>query len=430
MSARITRVHAQDIRFPTSRQLDGSDAMNPSPDYSATYVIIETDHGPSGHGMTFTIGRGNDLCVAAVDALAPLIAGCPLDDVFADMGGTWKRITGESQLRWVGPEKGVIHLAAAAIVNALWDLWGKMQGKPVWRILADMSPDDTVKLVDWTYLSDALDPGEARERLEEKLPGRAARIVEMETRGYPAYTTSAGWLGYSDEKMRSLCQAAIAEGWSHFKMKVGGDLQDDVRRAAILREEIGPDRKLMMDANQVWGVTEAIANMGALARFDPWWIEEPTSPDDVLGHARIAREIAPIRVATGEHCHNAVMFKQFLQADAISFCQLDSCRLAGPNEIVGVLLLADKFGVPVCPHAGGVGLCEYVQHLSIYDYVAVSASLEDRVLEYVDHLHEHFLDPVIIKDGRYLPPEAPGYSITMREGSRQAHSYPNGAAWV
>lgn len=429
MSARITRVHAQDIRFPTSRHLDGSDAMNPSPDYSAAYVIIETDHGPSGHGMTFTIGRGNDLCVAAVDALAPLIAGRRLDDLFADMGGTWKAITGESQLRWVGPEKGVIHLAAAAIVNALWDLWGKTEGKPVWRLLADMSPEDTVKLVDWTYLSDALDPGEARERLEEKLPGRAARIAEMETGGYPAYTTSAGWLGYSDDKMRALCQAAIAEGWSHFKMKVGGDLQDDLRRAAILREEIGPDRKLMMDANQVWGVTEAIANMKALARFDPWWIEEPTSPDDILGHARIAREIAPIKVATGEHCHNAVMFKQFLQADAIAFCQLDSCRLAGPNEIVGVLLLADKFGVPVCPHAGGVGLCEYVQHLSIYDYVAVSASLENRVLEYVDHLHQHFLDPVIVKDGRYLPPKAPGYSITMREDSRQAHSFPDGTAW-
>ena len=429
MSARITRVHAQDIRFPTSRHLDGSDAMNPSPDYSAAYVIIETDHGPSGHGMTFTIGRGNDLCVAAVDALAPLIAGRRLDDLFADMGGTWKAITGESQLRWVGPEKGVIHLAAAAIVNALWDLWGKTQGKPVWRLLADMSPEDTVKLVDWTYLSDALDPGEARERLEEKLPGRAARIAEMETGGYPAYTTSAGWLGYSDDKMRALCQAAIAEGWSHFKMKVGGDLQDDIRRAAILREEIGPERKLMMDANQVWGVTEAIANMKALARFDPWWIEEPTNPDDVLGHARIAREIAPIKVATGEHCHNAVMFKQFLQADAIAFCQLDSCRLAGPNEIVGVLLLADKFGVPVCPHAGGVGLCEYVQHLSIYDYVAVSASLENRVLEYVDHLHEHFLDPVIVKDGRYLPPKAPGYSITMKEDSRQAHSFPDGTAW-
>ncbi|WP_119166646.1 L-fuconate dehydratase [Algihabitans albus] len=430
MSARITRVSAHDIRFPTSRHLDGSDAMNPAPDYSAAYVIVETDHGPHGHGMTFTIGRGNELCAAAVDALAPLIVGRPLDDLFVDMGGTWKSITGESQLRWVGPEKGVIHLAAAAIVNALWDLWGKTLGKPVWRILADMSPSDTVKLVDWTYLSDALDPGEARERLEERVSGRAARIAEMEAKGYPAYTTSAGWLGYSDEKMRTLCRTAVAEGWSHFKMKVGGDLQDDIRRAAILREEIGPNRKLMMDANQVWGVTEAIANMGALGRFDPWWIEEPTSPDDILGHARIAREIAPIKVATGEHCQNAVMFKQFLQADAIAFCQLDSCRLAGPNEIVGVLLLADKFGVPVCPHAGGVGLCEYVQHLSIYDYVAVSASLENRVLEYVDHLHEHFLDPVVIKDGRYLPPEAPGYSITMKDDSRRAHSFPNGVAWA
>lgn len=429
MSLKITAVRARDIRFPTSRHLDGSDAMNPAPDYSAAYVTLETNGAYEGHGMTFTIGRGNELCVAAVNALAPLVEGLDLDNVFNDLGAFWKRVTGDSQLRWVGPEKGVIHLAGAAIVNAIWDLYAKTLGKPVWRVLSDMAPSEIVKLVDWTYLSDALDPGEARERLEAKVSGRAARIVEMESVGYPAYTTSAGWLGYTDERMRKLCREAIAEGWSHFKMKVGGPLADDIRRAAILREEIGTERKLMMDANQVWGVEQTIRHMKELARFDPWWIEEPTSPDDVLGHARIAREIAPIKVATGEHCQNAVMFKQFLQADAISFLQLDSCRLAGPNEIVGVLLLAEKFGVPVCPHAGGVGLCEYVQHLSIFDYVAVSASLENRVLEYVDHLHQHFHHPVVMKDGRYMPPTAPGYSISMKEESLAAHTYPTGREW-
>lgn len=426
---RITAIHAHDIRFPTSRSLDGSDAMNLAPDYSAAYCIIETDSAHHGHGLTFTIGRGNDLCVAAITALAPLIRDIPVEDLLSDMGATWKRITGDSQLRWVGPDKGVIHLATAAIVNALWDLWGKMAAKPVWRILTDMTPDETVALVDWRYLSDALDPAEARERLEEKRSGRAARIAEMRAKGFPAYTTSAGWLGYSDDKMRGLVRAAIAEGWTHFKMKVGGDLADDIRRAGILRQEIGPDRKLMMDANQVWGVKQAIDHMRPLAQFDPWFIEEPTSPDDILGHAAIARGVAPIRVATGEHCQNAVMFKQFLQADALQVLQLDSARLGGVNEIVGVFLLAEKFGVPVCPHAGGVGLCEYVQHLSIFDYVAVSADLTDRVLEYVDHLHDHFETPVTMRGGHYIPPEEPGYSITMKPESLSAHIYPSGSAW-
>ena len=430
MSIKITSVVARDIRFPTSRSLDGSDAMNPAPDYSATYVTLETSDGKQGHGMTFTIGRGNELCVAAVNSLSPLIVGREVDGIFSDLGAFWKFVTGDSQLRWVGPEKGVIHLAAAAIVNATWDLFAKSLNKPVWRVLAEMSPQETVDLVDWRYLRDALDPAEARERLEHSFSGRAERTQFMIDNGYPAYTTSAGWLGYSDEKMRELCRTAIAEGWSHFKMKVGGNQQDDMRRASILREEIGNDRHLMMDANQVWGVEETITKMKELAVFNPWWIEEPTSPDDVLGHARIARELAPMRVATGEHCHNAVMFKQFLQADAISFLQLDSCRLAGPNEIVATLLLADKFKVPVCPHAGGVGLCEYVQHISIYDYVAVSGSLENRVLEYVDHLHEHFIDPVIMQDGCYMPPEAPGYSITMKESSLDEHSFPHGAQWA
>ncbi len=429
-TTRITAIRALDIRFPTSRSLDGSDAMNLAPDYSAAYCIIETDDGTEGHGLTFTIGRGNELCVAAIRALAPLIQTIPVEDLLADMGATWRRITGDSQLRWVGPDKGVIHLATAALVNALWDLWGKRAGKPVWRLLCDMTPAETVSLVDWRYLSDALDPGRARERLEEHLPTRATRIAEMRAGGYPAYTTSAGWLGYSDEKMRRLCRDAIAQGWNHFKMKVGGNLEDDIRRARIIRQEIGPHRRLMMDANQVWGVSQAIEHMKPLAQFDPWFIEEPTSPDDVLGHAAIARGVAPIKVATGEHCQNAVMFKQFLQADALQILQLDSARLGGVNEIVAVFLLADHFGVPVCPHAGGVGLCEYVQHLSIFDYVCVSASLTDRVLEYVDHLHDHFLTPVHMRNGHYMPPEDPGYSITMKPASLAAHTFPDGAAWT
>ncbi|GAB5511889.1 MAG: enolase C-terminal domain-like protein [Hyphomicrobiales bacterium] len=426
---RIKHVRAQDIRFPTSRDLDGSDAMNKAPDYSATYVTIETDHGPEGHGLTFTIGRGNEVCVAAVHALAPLLEGATLEELFSDMGAMWKRLTGDSQLRWLGPDKGVIHLATAAVANAVWDLYAKTLDKPVWQVLCDMSPQEIVDLVDWRYLSDALDPGEARERLEAQQAGRAERIAHMHEDGFPAYTTSAGWLGYSDDKMRGLLNKAIEDGWNHFKMKVGTDTDDDVRRAGLIREVIGPDRTLMMDANQVWGASEAIEHMKRLAAFDPLWIEEPTSPDDVLGHARIARAVAPIGVATGEHCQNAVMFKQFLQAKALSFCQIDSARLAGPNEIVGVILLADKFGVPVCPHAGGVGLCEYVQHLSIFDYVAVSGSLDGRILEYVDHLHEHFEHPVVMKKGHYMPPTSPGYSISMKPESLAAHIYPTGAAW-
>jgi len=431
-SATITRVEVRDVRFPTSRGLDGSDAMNADPDYSATYVILHTDaaDGLQGHGLTFTIGRGNELCVAAVRALTPIVLGLSLDEIAADMGAFWHRMVGDSQLRWVGPEKGVIHLATAAIVNAVWDLWAKAEGKPVWKLLADMSPEDIVRCVDFRYITDALTPEEALEILRRQAPARARRERELHERGYPAYTTSAGWLGYSDEKIRRLCREGMAEGWSHFKIKVGRDLADDVRRAALIREEIGPDRKLMVDANQVWEVDEAIASMRELARFDPWWIEEPTSPDDVLGHATIARAIAPIGVATGEHCQNRIVFKQLMQAGAISFCQIDACRLGGVNEVIAVLLLAAKFGIPVCPHAGGVGLCEYVQHLSMFDFVCVSGSMENRIVEYVDHLHEHFLDPVVIRGGRYVPPTAPGYSITMRSESLDEYAYPDGAAWA
>ena len=429
MQITITDVVARDIRFPTSRERIGSDAMNLDPDYSAAYVILTTSaHGLEGHGLTFTIGRGNELCVEAVEALKPLIIGKTLASFTSDMGAFWRMITGDSQLRWVGPEKGVIHLATAAIVNAVWDLWAKAEGKPVWRLLCEMSPEEIVRCIDFRYITDALTPDDALGILRENASTRSQRIAEMERDGYPAYTTSAGWLGYTDDHLRELCRTALAEGWTHFKIKVGADLDDDIRRSTIIREEIG-DRKLMMDANQRWDVGEAIENMRTLARFDPWWIEEPTSPDDVLGHAAIAKAIAPIGVATGEHCQNRVVFKQLMQANAISFCQIDSCRLGGVNEIIAVLLMAKKFGIPVCPHAGGVGLCEYVQHLSIFDYVCVSASLENRLLEFVDHLHEHFIDPVRMKNGRYMPPHAPGYSITMKPESLNEHEFPNGLAW-
>jgi L-fuconate dehydratase len=405
--------------------------MNPDPDYSAAYVILKTDSPQrlQGHGLTFTIGRGNELCVAAAEALKPLVVGKTLESFTQNMGAFWKMITGDSQLRWVGPEKGVIHLATAAVVNAVWDLYAKSEGKPVWRILCDMTPEQIVGCIDFRYITDALTPDEALAILRKNEPTRAIRIAEMERDGFPAYTTSAGWLGYTDEQLRQLCRDSIAEGWTHFKIKVGADIEDDIRRSTIIREEIGNKRKLMMDANQRWDVGEAIANMARLAQFNPWWIEEPTSPDDVLGHAAIARAVAPIGVATGEHCQNRMIFKQLLQANAISFCQIDSCRLGGVNEILSVILMAKKFGVPVCPHAGGVGLCEYVQHLSVFDYVCVSASLENRLLEYVDHLHEHFLDPVRMKNGRYMPPVKPGYSIEMKPASLDEFEFPAGPAW-
>ena len=428
----ITNLSVRDIRFPTSRSLDGSDAMNAAPDYSATYVILETDSPTKldGHGLTFTIGRGNEICVAAVKALAPLIIGKKLEDVTANMGDFWRGFTSDSQLRWIGPDKGAIHLATAAVVNAVWDLWAKSVQKPVWKLLVDMSPEELVRCLDFRYVTDALTPEEALAILRRHSPTRAAREQEMLADGYPAYTTSAGWLGYDDEKIRRLAREGVSQGWTHFKQKVGGNIEEDIRRARILRDEIGADRKLMMDANQVWDVDEAVANMRRLAQFDPWWIEEPTSPDDILGHAAIRSRIAPIGVATGEHCQNRVMFKQLLQAGAIDFCQIDSCRLGGLNEVIVVLLMAAKFGVPVCPHAGGVGLCEYVQHISIFDYVCVSASLDNRVLEYVDHLHEHFVSPVVIRNGRYMPPDSAGYSIEMHAASLERFHFPDGEGWA
>ncbi len=431
MSLTITDFEVSDLRFPTSQEQEGSDAMHADPDYSAAYVIFYTDgaDGREGHGLTFTIGRGNEVCVAAIEALAPLVVGQTLEDITADMAGFWRRLTSDGQLRWLGPEKGVIHLATAAVVNAVWDLYAKVEGKPLWKLLADMSPEELVSCVDFRYIRDAITPEEAVELLSTRSEGRDRREAELRRNGYPGYTTSAGWLGHEDEEIRRRCRAGLEAGWDHFKLKVGADLEDDRRRAALVREEIGPDRRLMMDANQRWGVDEAIEWMGGLAAFDPWWIEEPTSPDDVLGHATIGKAIEPIGVATGEQCQNRVVFKQLLQADALDVCQIDACRLGGVNEVLAVLLMAAKFDVPVCPHAGGVGLCEYVQHLSIFDYLCVSASLDDRVIEYVDHLHEHFEDPVTIRDGCYVPPTAPGYSITMKPDSRRRYAYPDGAVW-
>ena len=433
MPTRITGLTVSDIRFPTSRELDGSDAMNVDPDYSAAYVVLHTDH-PSdleGHGLTFTVGRGTEVVVAAVKVLAPMIVGRTLQSFTDDMGRFWRHITGDSQLRWIGPEKGVIHLATAAIVNAVWDLWAKTEQKPLWKLLVDMSPEQLVRCIDFRYITDAITPEEAISMLTEIAATKPNREAEMLRDGYPAYTTSAGWLGYSDEKIRMLCREALGQGFNHIKLKVGRNLQEDIRRCRIIRDEIGPDRKLMIDANQVWDVGQAIEWVTQLAAFHPWWIEEPTSPDDVLGHAAIARAVNPlgIGVATGEHCQNRIIFKQLMQANAIQFCQVDACRLGGVNECLAVHLMARKFNIPVCHHAGGVGLCEYVQHLAIWDYIACSGSLENRVTEYVDHLHEHFVDPVRIQNARYLPPQLPGYSIQMKPGSLLEFEFPGGEAW-
>ncbi|TDP96673.1 L-fuconate dehydratase [Labedaea rhizosphaerae] len=429
---RITGLVTHDIRFPTSLELDGSDAMNPDPDYSAAYVVVRTDapDGLEGHGFAFTIGRGNDVQTAAIRTLEPYLVGRDLEATLDDLGGIWKLMVHDSQLRWLGPEKGVMHMAVSAVVNALWDLKAKRAGKPVWELLADLTPEELVDLVDFRYLTDALTPDEALDILRKAEPGRAARKKELQAAGYPGYTTTPGWLGYDDAKLRKLCREAVEAGFTQIKLKVGADLDDDLRRMRIAREVVGADIRIAIDANQRWDVGPAIDWVRALAVFDPWWVEEPTSPDDVLGHATIARAIAPVRVATGEHVQNRVVFKQLLQSGALSYLQLDAARVAGVNENVAILLLAAKFGVPVCPHAGGVGLCELVQHLSMFDFVAVSGSMTDRVIEYVDHLHEHFVDPVRVERGRYLAPSSPGFSATMKPGSLSRYAYPDGPVWT
>ena len=426
----ITGVEVHDVRFPTSLHADGSDAMNKDGDYSAAYIVLKTDGALRGHGFTFTIGRGNDLCVEAARQRAMPLIGRDVDVILDDLGGTYRGLASDSQLRWLGPDKGVVHLAMAAVMNALWDMAARRAGVPLWRLLVDMTPVQLVDAADLSYLSDALTRDEALEILRSQAAGRAERIADLDRRGgYPCYTTSAGWLGYSDEKLRRLLQEAVDEGYRHVKLKVGADVEADVRRLRIAREVIGWDAQLMVDANQVWDVPEAIEWIGRMAEFKPMWIEEPTSPDDVLGHARIRRAVAPIGIATGEHGMNRVLFKQMFQAEAIDFCQLDAARLASVNEIISVYLLAYKFGVPVCPHAGGVGLCELVQHLSIFDYVAVSGTLENRVTEYVDHLHEHFVDPCIVENGHYRLPAQAGYSAEMHEHTLEMYAYPSGSYW-
>jgi L-fuconate dehydratase len=431
MAIRIANAASYDVRFPTSRSGAGSDAMNPDPDYSAAYVVLETDdpNGLAGHGLTFTIGRGTEICVAAIEALSPHVVGATVEELVADLGGFWRRLVTDSQLRWLGPEKGVIHLATAAIVNAVWDLYAKVERKPLWKLLADMSPEQLVACIDFRYIDDALTPEEALAILRRNAPTKAVREQQLLAEGFPAYTTSAGWIGYPEETLPERAREAIADGFAHLKLKVGGDLHSDLRRARLVRDAIGPEHRLSLDANQAWGVEQAIEAITLLSEVDPWWIEEPTNPDDVLGHKRIRDAVAPLRVATGEHVQNRVVFKQLLQLGAIDACQLDCCRLGGVNEVLAVVLLAAKFGVPVCPHAGGVGLCEYAQHVSMFDYVAVGASFDDRVCEFVDHLHEHFVDPVRVVNGRYLAPTAPGYSIEIRPESLSEFAFPDGPGW-
>jgi len=424
----ITALDVHDVRFPTAAAGDGSDAINRG-DYSATYVSLKTDDGVEGAGFTFTNGRGNEITCAAVRALAHHVVGRSIADIAADPVAFWRSLSADVQLRWLGPEKGVIHMATGAIVNAVWDLRAKLEGKPLWRLLAEMPTEELVRNVDFHHITDALTPDEAAAILDKGLSGLDDRSAELARDGFPSYTTSVGWLGYPDDKVRALTRQAYAEGWRAMKMKVGGPIDDDVRRARIIREEIGPDALLMMDANQVWDVDEAIVNMARLAEFDPYWIEEPTHADDVLGHARIQRAVAPIRVATGEVAANRVIFKQLLQAEAIGVMQIDACRVGGVNEVLAEILMAAKFGVPICPHAGGVGLCELVQHLAVFDYLRVGTSLEGRMVEYVDHLHEHFADPVRTRDGRYLLPTEPGYSATMKDTSITEFSFPEGPAW-
>jgi L-fuconate dehydratase len=429
MTETISAVEAVDVRFPTSHDRDGSDAMNPEPDYSAAYVTIRTSTGQEGYGLAFTVGRGNDLQVAAVRALVPLVVGLPVTDVMADLGGFSRRLTGDAQLRWLGPQKGVIHMAAGGIVNAMWDLYARREGKPVWRLLAEMSPRQLVDLVDFRYLRDAVTPEEALEILRRAEPGRSRRRQDLLARGYPAYTTTPGWLGYPDEKVARLATQAVADGFTLIKLKVGADRDADVRRLRLAREAVGPGIRIAIDANQAWGVDQAIAWLEPLAPYHPYWVEEPTSPDDVLGHAAIRKAVSPVKVATGEHAHNQVIFKQLLQADAIDILQIDASRVAGVTENVAILLLAAKYGIPVCPHAGGVGLCEMVQHLAMFDYVAVSGTTDGRVIEYVDHLHQHFTDPVVIRDGRYVAPTAPGLGARMHTASVAAYRYPDGPQW-
>ena len=429
----ITEVSYRDIRFPTASAGHGSDSLHKDPNYSAAYVVISVqDLAFNGHGLTFTIGRGTEVVCAAIQALLPLVKGRSLLEIYTDFATFWHSLTCETQLRWIGPEKGAIHLAVAAVINALWDLWGKIEGKPVWQLLSDMTPEEIISLVDWQYLSDVLTKDEALEILRKWYPTREERVKEMKENGYPCYITSAGWMGYSDDVIKQRLQAAMDSGFSIFKMKVAQDLELDKHRCQFIRDVIGWDAPLMMDANQCWDVDEAIEHMTVLAEFKPLWIEEPTSPDDILGHGKIGNALRPlgIGIATGEHCHNRVMFKQFLECGSMDFCQIDSCRLGGVNEVISVLLMAEKFQIPVCPHAGGVGLCELSQHLMFFYYICVTGTKEKRLIEYADHLHEHFIYPVKVQNGCYMLPCDPGYSSEMKMESLDEYDFPNGPVWT
>uniref|UniRef100_A0A8C5HHQ7 Mitochondrial enolase superfamily member 1 n=1 Tax=Gouania willdenowi TaxID=441366 RepID=A0A8C5HHQ7_GOUWI len=420
----------KDVRFPTSVEQLGSDAMHTDPDYSAAYVVLETDCNLRGFGLTFTLGKGTEIVVCAVKALAGLVVGKCLREIVSDFRGFYRLLSSDSQMRWLGPEKGVIHLATAAVLNAVWDLWARAEGKPLWKLLVDMDPKQIVSCIDFRYITDALTEEEALGEIGPIVCGSSSEH-QMLMEGYPAYTTSCAWIGYSDQLLQQLCTDALRSGWTKFKVKVGADLEDDVRRCRLIRETIGPNNTMMIDANQRWDVAEAIEWVSRLAEFKPLWIEEPTSPDDILGHATISKALAPygIGVATGEQCHNRVMFKQFLQAAALQFVQIDACRLGSVNENLAVLLMAHKFKVPVCPHAGGVGLCELMQHLILFDYICVSVSLSNRMCEFVDHLHEHFTSPVVIQNACYMPPKDPGYSCEMFESSVRRHQFPDGDVW-
>ncbi|XP_026868956.2 mitochondrial enolase superfamily member 1 isoform X3 [Electrophorus electricus] len=429
--SKIVKLVVNDVRFPTSLEQHGSDAMHSDPDYSVAYVVVETDADLKGYGLTFTVGRGTEIVVCAVEALSSLVIGKTLEEIVTDFSAFYRLLTSDGQMRWIGPEKGVIHLATAAILNAIWDMWARAESKPLWKLLVDMDPRKLIRCIDFRYITDALTEQEALDILEKAKAGKEEREEQMLKEGYPAYTTSCAWLGYSDEQLSQLCSAALAEGWTRFKVKVGADLQDDIRRCSLIRKMIGPENTLMIDANQRWNVGEAVSWITTLAEFRPLWIEEPTSPDDILGHAAISKALVPlgIGVATGEQCHNRVMFKQFLQASALQFVQIDSCRVGSVNENLAILLMAAKFKVPVCPHAGGVGLCELVQHLILFDYISLSASLNNRMCEYVDHLHEHFRSPTVIKNAHYMPPTDPGFSCEMLDESVQKYGFPHGDVW-
>ena len=430
MSNKVVQLNTIDVRFPTSEQLSGSDATNKDPDYSAAYVSVETELGDVGNALIFTIGRGNDICCRAVECLRHLVVGQDFDSIKGDIGQFYRELQSDSQIRWLGPEKGVMHMASGAVINAIWDMWARSENKPVWRLLADMTPEQFVDCVDLRYVSDALTREEALDLVRRNSASRKDRIGELEQNGYPAYTTSAGWLGYSDDKLRRLCKEAVDSGFKHVKLKVGENLQDDLRRCKIARQAIGDNIRLMVDANQAWEVDQAIEWMRHLEPFKPWFIEEPTSPDDVFGHRKIRESLSGIEVATGEHCQNRILFKQFIVNDAVDIVQIDACRLGGLNEILTVYLLAAKYGKLVCPHAGGVGLCEYVQHLSMIDYVMISGEIGERVIEYVDHLHEHFENPCQIREGAYQVPDSPGFSIQMKADSLENFRYPDGAEWA